>query len=222
MLKVILQFPSETHIPNSYFSADNMSETEVSQKDDEPKPAESQTTTDSVKPRITLGPPTKRDRRPWTAQEDETLMLAVLEERKRREMDVDESDDEDSDDEEDWDAIAFAVSGRTAIQCLRRYNRHLNRKDEELEEKNQQSKKQPGIESSKARSDVSDGGNVSESKKRPPSTVVGAETLDIPPPASKRAKQEQPGEASTAGWTQDDTFLLQKLVEQYQECKFLP
>ena len=192
-----------------------MSEVEASQKDEEAKPAQSQTQEeDSEQQRITLGPPTKRDKRRWNAKEDETLMLAVLEERKRREMDVDESDDEDSEDEEDWDAIAFAVSGRTAIQCLRRYNRHLNRKDEESEGKSQKSNKE-SAESSKALSDAG------ESKKRPSSTVVGAETFDIPSPAAKKSKQEVPIEASTAAWSQDDTLLLQKLVEHYQDGKFL-
>ena len=51
-------------------------------------------------------------------------MLAVIEDRNRRE-DIEEEDEED-----DWDEIAKSVPGKTPVQCLRRYMSKLNKKEE--------------------------------------------------------------------------------------------
>jgi hypothetical protein len=64
-------------------------------------------------------PPKKQGKTTWSPAEDEALMVAVEEDRKRRES---EGDDED---EEDWDEIATAVPGKSAVQCFRRYSGHL-------------------------------------------------------------------------------------------------
>ena len=63
----------------------------------------------------------KRKKTDWTATEDEALIIAVLEAKKKK-------NDEESSDDEDWDDIAEAVPNKTAVQCLQRYMRHLNKK----------------------------------------------------------------------------------------------
>mmetsp|Transcript_46700 Transcript_46700/g.56537 ORF Transcript_46700/g.56537 Transcript_46700/m.56537 type:complete len:206 (-) Transcript_46700:732-1349(-) len=68
---------------------------------------------------------TRKKKGEWSAQEDEALMLAVLNVRKKKGKDGGDIDDEDDD---DWDEIAGAVAGRSAVQCLQRYMRHLSKK----------------------------------------------------------------------------------------------
>mmetsp|Transcript_7929 Transcript_7929/g.9082 ORF Transcript_7929/g.9082 Transcript_7929/m.9082 type:complete len:568 (+) Transcript_7929:398-2101(+) len=60
--------------------------------------------------------PAKKPRLLWTDKEDDDLLKAVWTDRKRR----GEEEDED-DEEEDWDEIAKSISGKTPVQCLRRY-----------------------------------------------------------------------------------------------------
>jgi len=72
----------------------------------------------------------KKQGKVWNAEEDETLMLAVLKDKAYQNLECDESDednDSDESDEEDWDEIAKSVPGRTPVQCLQRYAKHLNR-----------------------------------------------------------------------------------------------
>jgi hypothetical protein len=57
----------------------------------------------------------KKSRILWTDTEDDELLRAVVADRKKR------GADEDDDDEDDWDEIAKAVSGKTPVQCLRRF-----------------------------------------------------------------------------------------------------
>lgn len=66
----------------------------------------------------------KKKKSEWTPGEDEALMLAVMEVRKKNSGELEEV----VDDEDDWDEIANLISGRSAVQCLQRYMRHLNRK----------------------------------------------------------------------------------------------
>ena len=93
------------------------------------------TNTDKVTSRTT------KEKKPWTAEEDEILMIALLAERKKREAEKGDSDDEDThedndsedDGEEDWDEIAKNVPGRTPVQCLRRYIKTLSKVPESTE-----------------------------------------------------------------------------------------
>lgn len=78
----------------------------------------------------TSTPGVKRKKQDWTAVQDETLMLAVSAFRKtKKDLDgVDWKFGEEDDD--DWDEIARDVPGKSPVQCLQRYMRHLNKKDE--------------------------------------------------------------------------------------------
>ena len=50
-------------------------------------------------------------------------MLSVISVRKRKT----EENGSDEDDDEDWDEIDEAIPGKTSVQCLQRYMRHLNK-----------------------------------------------------------------------------------------------
>ena len=58
---------------------------------------------------------TKKSKAVWTAAEDDALLKAVLEDQQDREAEG------DGDEEEDWDEIAKSVTGKTPVQCLKRY-----------------------------------------------------------------------------------------------------
>ena len=51
-------------------------------------------------------------------------MLSVIAVRNRKT----EENGSDEDDDEDWDEIDEAIPGKTSVQCLQRYMRHLNKK----------------------------------------------------------------------------------------------
>ena len=55
----------------------------------------------------------KKAKSSWTAEEDEALLKAVQEDRDNHE--------EEEEEEEDWDEIANAVPGKSAVQCLKRH-----------------------------------------------------------------------------------------------------
>jgi len=66
----------------------------------------------------------RKRKQPWTVAEEETLMLAVLGDKQRRETCSDQSNNEA--DEEDWDEIANFVPGRTPVECLKRYTKGVH------------------------------------------------------------------------------------------------
>lgn len=72
-------------------------------------------------------PPTTPDKLFWSAKQDESLMIAVLEERKARadrggkRVSGKEHVVEEDWDVMEWDLIAESVSGKTAVECLKRY-----------------------------------------------------------------------------------------------------
>lgn len=80
----------------------------------------------------------KSQKKTWTVDEDQQLLVAIHEAREVREEgkedssdDTKEHEDEDTDadeEDDDWDEIAKAVPGRTAVQCLQRYMKHLAKK----------------------------------------------------------------------------------------------
>lgn len=168
----------------------------------------------------------KKQRRVWEAKEDETLMLAVLKDKQRLDLEADESDedeDEDSDesDEEDWDEIAKAVPGRTPVQCLQRYMRHLNRSarekidslDHTLESADNSLLAQKAAAA--VTTDFTESGDGDISCKRPldGSTVTPSDQVDLP--LSKKQKRDKTKVGPATKWTADETNLLRKLVEQY-------
>lgn len=58
----------------------------------------------------------KREKATWAVAQDEALLRCVAEEQERESHDMD-----DDEEDEDWDAIADQVSGKSAVQCLKRY-----------------------------------------------------------------------------------------------------
>jgi len=180
-------------------------------------------------------PPLKRDKRPWTAEEDEALMLAVLDIKQRKGFDENEEDDED------WEEIAESVPDRSAFQCYQRYVRCLHKptssssQSENLTaEMNHAAKKEekiiPKIGSTRSKSgslkdddeeyeDLPDPGKrkrgSSEGKKSSPKDASSSKKKAVPP-ADAASK-----DASPSKWTAEETQLLKKLVEQYQDSKWI-
>lgn len=64
---------------------------------------------------------------PWTAEEDESLLVAVLRDRRKRGIFKQDENDSADDDDDDWDEIAKAIPQRTPVQCLKRFMKHLTR-----------------------------------------------------------------------------------------------
>lgn len=75
----------------------------------------------------------QKKKQEWTAQEDEALMLAVLQVRNQDRSVIEQqyhpvNSEEEEFDDDAWETIAKHVHGRSAVQCLQRYMRHLTRK----------------------------------------------------------------------------------------------
>lgn len=170
----------------------------------------------------------KKSRTAWSAQEDEALLKAVLEDQQDRQAEG------ATEEEEDWDEIAKAVPGKTPVQCLKRYM-FLNTKQGRAEAAG------PDIESSAAESLIASqppGAGASAAT----STAATAGTSSAPSQPSTPFKQEDEeadedeedddnddetggkgskrsrteGDALTR-WSQDEEELLKKLVEQYSD-----
>lgn len=163
--------------------------------------------------------PTRRQRKPWTAEEDEKLMMTVMEEQKRIELEADESDEDNNDGgggsedgEEDWDEIAKSVPGRTGYQCWRRYQRHLNKR---IDSSSKAGTAARPTSSPKAKSQGSS--PASSDKKRSSSEVTQAESLSIPSPKKTKMASTSKESASPSKWSTEETNLLKKLVEQYED-----
>jgi hypothetical protein len=182
-------------------------------------------------------PPLKRDKRQWTAEEDEALMLAVLDIKQRK------GADENEDDDEDWDEIAESVPDRTAFQCYQRYIRYLNKpsssrmEDLELEanyasvqtgDKNTQNSKKISTRSrsENLKDDDDDYDEQLDVGKRKRGTNDSASKRSSPKESSSSKKKaasldSSSRDASPSKWTGEETQLLKKLVEQYQDGKLL-
>lgn len=159
---------------------------------------------------------TRKERKPWTPDEDEILMITVLEEKKRIELEADESDEDNDgiyqseDEEEDWDEIAKSVPGRTGYQCWRRYQRYLNKKANSslVSENSNKSSSSPIPKQSKP---------VSSDRKRDSSEVLPAESLSLPSPKKPKHASVKHEAGSPTKWSIEETNLLKKLVEQYED-----
>ncbi len=187
----------------------------------------------------TLGSsPVKRDKRAWTAEEDEALMLAVLDIKQKK------GTDENEDDDEDWDEIAESVPDRTAFQCYQRYIRYLHKpsasrmEDLEMEATTKRdNSKDKGTQNSKKMSTRAKAGNLKDDtdyddqadvgkRKRGTSSETVSKKSSPKEPSSSKKKAAQPEtssssrDASPSKWTTEETQLLKKLVEQYQDGKF--
>jgi len=175
----------------------------------EKKPVESEDctiegTTPSVKlPQVAqTSTPSKRKR--WDAKEDETLMLAVLGERNRLESVDDKDLVTGESDEEDWEEIAKSVPMRTAVQCLQRFVMHLNRSYSTRKGKTYPTTKTEIV-------DESTTGDSQISGKRQGTTLAS----DLKETLQKKKKDNE--DSSSNKWTSEETKLLGKLVEQYNQ-----
>merc|ERR1712238_602659 len=192
--------------------------------------------------------PSKKEKRVWTAQEDESLMLALLEDKKRRETesgdDSNECDVEEDEDEEDWDEIAKSVPNRTPVQCLRRYMRHLNQKNGGGRPSNASNQGPISTLSSSPKESCSSGSskktasdtletttttlndkkrsrdddeNEDSSSSPETATAISSALSLVPSPKKMKKGMKKEDAASLTKWSTDETNLLKKLVDQYQD-----
>mmetsp|Transcript_11375 Transcript_11375/g.27094 ORF Transcript_11375/g.27094 Transcript_11375/m.27094 type:complete len:485 (-) Transcript_11375:196-1650(-) len=151
----------------------------------------------------------------WTADEDEQLFNAVELDKQHR---VD-----DSEDDEDWDMIAQSVPGKTAVQCFKRYlvlNRDRGGGESSFEAAAAASAAAEDKDKGEEHEDnqFNSKPNATTSMKRPgSSSEQGQETKR--PKAAAAATTVKAETASTADvrWSQDESRLLTKLVDQYKD-----
>ncbi len=178
------------------------------------KAAEGKASMSSIESSVT-SPKKRKGKQSWTDKEDEALMIAVLEQRKisadkddlSEEEDSDESDDDEDYDEIEWDVISTSVSGRTAVECLKRY---LKLK------KNDDVAKAVSVADIVAMSEKNPAALIANQKqqKRKGESVV-SETPEMTLSPSKKKKKD------ATSWTEAETSLLSSLAEQYQDSKFV-
>ena len=89
----------------------------------------------------------KKAKSSWTAEEDEALLKAVQEDRDNH---------EEEEEEEDWDEIANAVPGKSAVQCLKR---HMVLVEKEKEKASPKKKKVAASPAVAARASADDAGS---------------------------------------------------------------
>jgi len=136
----------------------------------------------------------------WEPDEDEILLRAVVEE-------------QEDDGEEDWDAIAQQISGKSAVQCLKRYI-VLNQK----EGNSKPSRIIPNVSDSPSH------------EREPKETIPEAPQQPYPeedeeeeedeediPPAPKKRTRLPPAADGAGEWSEDEMDLLRKLVETYKD-----
>jgi len=157
----------------------------------------------------------KKQGRVWNAEEDETLMLAVLKDKECQNLECDESDednDSDESDEEDWDEIAKSVPGRTPVQCLQRYAKHLNRSslDQTFDSRNINFLAAKAVVPIEKGSTENSGGKNVVKRQLEGSTVTP--TTEMGHPLSKKQKMEE-SKIECPTWTVDEQKILKKLVK---------
>ena len=135
---------------------------------------------------------TKKVKVAWTQEEDEALLKAVREDQSAR--------DPDAEEEEDWDEIAKVVSGKTAVQCLKRYMA-LSQKKESATKSSSASLKDDGDDEYEG--DNGDGDDDGDSDGQ----------------SSKKLKTASKDSEGAGKWTPEEIELLKKLVEHYKDCK---
>ena len=152
----------------------------------------------------------RKSRVSWSATEDDALLKAVLEDKQDR-----EAEGGDAEDEEDWDEIAKSVSGKTPVQCLKRYM-VINRR--KIDRGSTAIKREGVIESLTKVESESDAKVSSREEGKVEAVDDNDEIDDDEEKEPKRARKE--GDSSIR-WPQDDLDLLKKLVENYKDCELL-
>ena len=97
------------------------------------------------------GEDTSKKSKVFTAEEDDALLKAVLEDKQDREAEG------QGDEDEDWDEIAKSVPGKTPVQCLKRYMA-LNQKQ------GVESDAAPGVDASESKDDDDEEGSPASKK----------------------------------------------------------
>jgi hypothetical protein len=155
----------------------------------------------------------KKSRAVWTAEEDEALLKAVSEDKEDREAEG------DVEDEEDWDEIAKFIPGKSPVHCLKRYmalsskgKANQPKTGQDVQSDNEEDTKPPAKKATESSTFKSD----SEGHKQHDEDDAGEEKFGENP--SKRARSEVEDAGPT--WPEEETDLLKKLVEQYEESEY--
>lgn len=130
---------------------------------------------------IKTGMPTKKSSE-WTPEQDQALLNEVQKNHGKH------SDSSDEQDEEDWESIAATISGKSAVQCLKRF---LALKASSLQS------------SSKSAGEWRDDGNGDQHRLKRQRKV-------------QTNKDECDTDGDGRDWSSDEEALLCKLVEQYK------
>jgi Myb-like DNA-binding domain len=154
----------------------------------------------------------KKSRAVWTAEEDEALLKAVKEDKEDREAEGDGEDDED------WDEIAKFIPDKTPVHCLKRYMA-LSSKG-----KASQPKASPTMESEPDEDSKPQAREPAESttfKSDSEGQIQHDEDEEGEEETGEKPNKRARGEGEDAGpiWLQEETDLLKKLVEQYEESE---
>lgn len=145
----------------------------------------------------------------WSAKQDESLINAVLDvlelPTERDEGGSDEEKEaeggEDDWDFIDWDSIAVSVSGKTPVQCLKRY---LKLKKTHNVAKAPHATPSINVDSSSSSSQP-------YKRKLTISTIQQSEEITLSPPKKKK---------ESVKWSEDELSMLQTLTEQHSSCEF--
>jgi len=147
----------------------------------------------------------KKSKVSWSATEDDALLKAVLEDKQDR-----EAEGGDAEDEEDWDEIANSITGKTPVQCLKRYmiiNRRKTGGSSPVA-------KSPATESTTNADSEEETKDSFQDERKAEEPDEDDEVEDEEEKEPKRARKE--GDSSMR-WPQDDLDLLKKLVENYKD-----
>jgi hypothetical protein len=150
----------------------------------------------------------KKSKVSWSATEDDALLKAVLEDKQDR-----EAEGGDAEDEEDWDEIANSITGKTPVQCLKRYmiiNRRKTAGSSSVA-------KTPAIEST-TNADSEEEAKVSSQEERKTEEPDEDDEVEDEEEEKEPKRARKDGDSSMR-WPQDDLDLLKKLVENYKDCK---
>lgn len=186
-------------------------------------------------------PVTKKEKKSWTAEEDETLMIAILNETNNRALESrnigekhDKDNDNSEDGEEDWDEIAKSLPGRTPVQCLRRYMKTLSRVPD-AGNKGTSERASQGIASMRPQEEVQNKDPADEEKitgksQEKDTGKVGEKITDEDTinyaigmgtendePSTKRQKMLAEQTISSIEWTTETSLLLKRYVSEYTD-----
>jgi len=139
-------------------------------------------------------------------------MLAVLKYKKSHDLEVDESDEDTESyesDEEDWDEIAKCVPGRTPVQCLQRYAKHLNRSPVKKNDKISKAT----VAGKKRSAENGAGSFFANGQPLEGSNLTSTEEMNVS--SSKKIKTETTKIESPTKWKWHEKNLLKILVQEY-------